>query len=197
MYKRQLADAAFNFYTLEIPTELSEYLRQHLHELTLFLDTNFLFGILDLHYNTQVTVSYNLLQAINRYKLPFKLRFHSETKKEMYTTICYYGDILRSRDWSTSLSRAASTSCNLSGIEQKFHERNAKYKIDVEEFLRPYEHFDSFLAEKNIKIFRPDIKRPESQNDLFHEYKDFLDNNRRGDKPVSYTHLDVYKRQLQ
>lgn len=182
-YITQLADAAFNFYTLEIPTELSEHLRQHLHELTLFLDTNFLFGILDLHHNTQVTVSCNLLQAINRYKLPFKLRFHSETKKEMYTTICYYGDILRSRDWSTSLSRAASTSCNLSGIEQKFHERNAKYKIDVEEFLRPYEHFDSFLAEKNIKIFRPDIQRPESQNDLFHEYKDFLDNNRRGDKP--------------
>lgn len=152
-YITQLADAAFNFYTLEIPTELSEYLRQHLHELTLFLDTNFLFGILDLHYNTQVTVSYNLLQAINRYKLPFKLRFHSETKKEMYTTICYYGDILRSRDWSTSLSRAASTSCNLSGIEQKFHERNAKYKIDVEEFLRPYEHFDSFLAEKILRYF--------------------------------------------
>lgn len=182
-YITQLADAAFNFYTLEIPTELSANLRQHLQELTLFLDTNFLFGILNLHYNTQVAVSCNLLQAINRYNLPFKLRFHSETKKEMYTTVCYYGDILRSRDWSTSLSRAAYNSSCLSGIEQKFHEQNARYKIDVEEFLRPYEHFDSLLAQKNIKIFRSDTQRTESQIDIFHDYKDFLDRNGRGDKP--------------
>lgn len=40
-YIAQLADAAFNFYTLEVPADLSEHLRQHLHELTLFLDTNF------------------------------------------------------------------------------------------------------------------------------------------------------------
>ncbi len=182
-YITQLADAAFNFYTLEVPTDLSEHLRQQLHELTLFLDTNFLFGILDLHYSTQVQISHDLLQAINKHKLPFKLRFHTETQKEISKTISYYGDILRSRAWTHSLSRAAFTSRNLSGIEQKFHERNAAGLIDVDEFLRPYEHFECLLAKKDIKIYRPHSERSDAQNDLFHEYREFLERNGRGDKP--------------
>ena len=182
-YIAQLADAAFNFYTLEVSADLSECLRHKLCELTLFLDTNFLFGILDLHYNTQVQVSHDLLRAITEHNLPFKLRFHEETQKEMASTISHYGDILRSRVWTPSLSRAASTSRNLPGIEQKYHERNAAGLIDVDEFVRTYEHFDSLLAEKNIKIFRPHAHRADSQNDIFHEYKAFLARNGRGDKP--------------
>lgn len=182
-YIAQLADAAFNFYTLEVPADLSEHLRQQLHQLTLFLDTNFLFGILDLHYNTQVQVSHDLMRAISEHKFPFKLRFHEETQKEISNTISHYGDILRSRAWTRSLSRAASTCRNLSGIEQKFHERNAGGLIDIDEFLRPYEHFDNLLHKKDIKIYRPHSKRPDAQNDLFHEYQEFLERNGRGDKP--------------
>jgi hypothetical protein len=190
-YIAQLADAAFNFYTLEVPADLSEHLRQQLHELTLFLDTNFLFGILDLHYNTQVQVSHDLMRAISEHKLPFKLRFHEETQKEISNTISHYGNILRSRAWTNSLSRAASTSRNLSGIEQKFHERNASGLIDVDEFLRPYEHVDSLLAKKDIRIYRPHSERPNDQNDLFHEYREFLDKNGRGDKPYETVMHDV------
>jgi hypothetical protein len=181
-YIAQLADAAFNFYTLEVPADLSEQLRQQLHELTLFLDTNFLFGILDLHHNTQVQVSHDLLRAISIHRLPFKLRFHEATQKEMLSTISYYGGVLRSRAWSRSLSRAAAASRNLSGIEQKFHERNAGGLLDVDEFLRTYEHFDSLLIEKDIKVFRPHTERPDAQNDIFHEYQAFLKRNGRGDK---------------
>lgn len=182
-YIAQLADAAFNFYTLEVPADLSENLRQQLHELTLFLDTNFLFGILDLHYNTQVQVSRDLLRAIREHKLPFKLRFHEQTQKEMSSTISHYGSILRSRAWTRSLSRAASTSRNLSGIEQKYHKRNSAGLIDVDEFLRIYEHFDTILAKQDIKVFRPYAERLEAQDDLFHEYQSFLEKNGRGDKP--------------
>jgi hypothetical protein len=181
-YIAQLADAAFNLYTLEVPSDLAEHLREQLHELTLFLDTNFLFGILDLHYGTQVDISHDLLRAINKHKLPFKLRFHTETQREMSSTIRHYGSILRSRQWTRSLSRAASTSRSLSGIEQKFHERNAVEQIDVDEFLRAYEHFDTMLATKEIKVFRPHSERPEAQNELFHEYQRFLTDNGRGDK---------------
>ncbi|RLL81547.1 cell envelope integrity protein TolA [Mesotoga sp. BH458_6_3_2_1] len=190
-YIAQLADAAFNFYTLEVPADLSEHLRKELRELTLFLDTNFLFGILDLHYNTQVQVSHDLMRAISEHKLPFKLRFHEETQKEISNTISHYGSILRSRPWTNSLSRAASTSRNLSGIEQKFHERNAAGPIDVDEFLRPFEHVDSLLATKDIKIYRPHSERPNDQNDLFHEYREFLDKNGRGDKPYETVMHDV------
>lgn len=181
-YIAQLADGAFNFFTLEVPADLSTQLRQQLRELVLFLDTNFLFGILDLHFNTQVQVSHDLIRAIREHKLPFKLRFHEATHKEMVSTISHYGSVLRSRPWTRSLSRAASNSGNLSGIEQKFHERNAEGLIDVDEFLRPYEHFDNLFEEKGIKIYRPNADRPDAQNELYHDYRKFLDANRREDK---------------
>lgn len=181
-YVAQLADGAFNFYTLEVPAELADSLRANLNELTLFLDTNFLFGILDLHYNSQVDVSHDLLRAILKHKMPFKLRYHEATGKEMSNTIDHYGTLLRSRVWTSTLSRAASQTRNLSGIEQKFHERNAVRSIDAVEFLRPYEHFDQLLAEKNIKIFRPSKNEEQARIDLYHEYQEFLTSHRRGDK---------------
>ncbi|WP_257306513.1 hypothetical protein [Geothrix campi] len=182
-YIAQIADGAFNFYTLEVPDDLSQQLRQQLHDLTLFLDTNFLFGILDLHYNTQVQVSHDLLNAISKHHLPFKLRFHIDTGKEMANTIAHYGAILRSRTWTRSLSRAASVSRNLSGIEQKFHEENSTNSIDVDEFLRHFEHFDHLLQEMNIKPFRPHEERMEARSTLFHDYQDFLRAHGRTEKP--------------
>ena len=181
-YIAQLADGAFSFYTLEVPADLSKQLCQNLHELTLFLDTNFLFGILDLHYNMQVQVSHDLVRAIVANRLPFKLRYHEETQKEMANTIAYYGGILRSSTWSRSLSRVAASTRNLSGIEQKFHQSNASGLIDVNEFLRTYEHFDLLLAEKDITVFRPNEERSDAQNDLFHDYQSFLEKHGRGDK---------------
>ena len=182
-YVAQLADGAFSFYTLEVPQELSKELRSQLHELTLFLDTNFLFGILDLHYNSQVQVSHDLLRAITSQKFPFKLRYHEKTAIEMTRTITNYGAALKSRQWTGSLSRAASQSKNISGIEQKFHERNVLHSIDVDEFLRPYEHFDKILEAKNINIYKPaKDDREQARTDLYYEYKEFLKSNNRDDK---------------
>jgi hypothetical protein len=184
LYITQLADGAFNFFTLEVPADLAEKFRQQLQHLILFLDTNFLFGILDLHYNPQVQVSHELLRAIKKHNLPFSLRYHKATQKEMANTISYYGEILRSRVWTQSLSSAAAKSRNLSGIEQKFHKLNSVELIDVNEFLRPYEHFDNLLtADKDIKIFRPHTERPDAQEELFQEYQEFLKKNGRSDKP--------------
>ena len=182
IYITQLADGAFNYYTLGIPTDLSKLLRQNLEAITLFLDTNFLFGILDLHYNTQVQVSHDLLRSISEHKLPFKLCYHVATQREMNNTIGYYSSMLRPYDWSISLSRAAIMSLNISGIEQKFHQLNAQGLVDVDEFLRPYEHLDYMLKEKKIKVFRPIEDRISARTDLYHDYQLFLENNNRGDK---------------
>lgn len=182
VYVSQLADGAFSFYTLQIPDELGERLRKGLSDLTVFLDTNFVFGILDLHHNSQVEVSLELLRAIKAHNLPFKLRYHEATAKELRNTIGWYGGILRSRDWKPSLSRAAAASHNLSGIEQKFHESNSGQKIDVDEFLRTYEHYDVILKEKDIHIYRTADERAEQQNSLYQEYKTFLEKVKRSDK---------------
>jgi hypothetical protein len=57
MFVVQLADGAFSFYSLSAPPEVSARLQSKLEELTLFLDTNFLFGILGLHVLVAMTAS--------------------------------------------------------------------------------------------------------------------------------------------
>src|SRR5208282_460754 len=102
-------------------------------------DTNFLFGILDLHVHPQVEVSTELLKAIKKHHLPFVLQYHSATEREMLSTIDHYAATLKERRWNQSLSRAALTSPFVSGIELKYHQLNAEKKIDPDVFLQPFE----------------------------------------------------------
>ncbi len=181
-YITQLADGAFSYFTLEIAPDLAKEFRQKLQPLTLFLDTNFLFGILDLHHNPQVEVSHDLLRAIRSHKLPFQLRYHEATEKEMRATINHYASVLKSHRWSASLSRAAVRSRSLSGIEQQFHERNAVRTVDVVEFLRTFVHFDESLREQGIQIYRPSEERMTEQSSIYADYDQFLKTNGKVEK---------------
>jgi len=174
-YIGQLADGAFNYFALTVAPDVSKQFLKRLNPLTLFLDTNFLFGILGLHVNPQVAVSNELLNAIKKHGLPFNLRYHQATEKEMFSTISHYSSILHTREWSQPISRAALTSNSLSGIEQKYHRLNAENSIDVESFLKPYEHVDVLLKDKEISIHRKEENRVYEETDLFHEYKKFLE----------------------
>ncbi len=187
----QLADSAFNFFSLEIPADAAARFRSTLSELTLFLDTNFMFGILDLHYNSQVEVSLELIRAIRIHKLPIRLRYHEATHIEMGSTIGHIADHLRAHRWSQKLSRAATKAYNLSGIEQKFHENNALHPISADDFLKPFLHFDVLLGEQDIAIYRPSAPRMEERVNLYHEYKSFLDKCGKSDKPYETVQHDA------
>jgi hypothetical protein len=190
-YIIQLADGAFNFYTLGVAPDLAARLRSKLSPLTLFLDTNFLFGILNLHHNSHTEVSLELLRAVDNHKIPFKLRYHEATLQEMKHTIALYAGILRARSWSRALSRAVTKAGNLSGIEAKYHEKNAEGPADVNEFLRPFEHFDVLLKDKGIEIYRTSDKRLQERTDLYHDYQEWLTKHNRGDKPYETVQHDA------
>lgn len=185
-YIGQLADGAFNYFSLTVAPDVAEKFREKLSPLTLFLDTNFLFGILDLHVSAHVAVSNELLKSIEKYKLPFKLRYHQATEKEMLSTIDYYSFVLRERYWSQALSRAAVKSKNISGIELKYHQLNAETGIDVEIFLKPYKHVDILLKDKNISIYQKEEDRTNEITDLILEYQEFLESKK---KPKPYEAL--------
>jgi hypothetical protein len=189
-YITQLADGAFNFYTLEVAPEVTKLLRSKLSSMILFLDTNFLFGILGLHNNLQVEVSHELLRAVKEYKLPFDLRYHEETADEIRATILHYGGNLGSQHWSSALSRAAITARSLSGIELKYHEQNARSSIDPKDFLRPYEHFDVLLKDRGIRVYNPREDRRQACIDLYQDYNKFLVDKHR-DKPYKTVYHDA------
>lgn len=82
-YITQLADGVFYYFALAIAPEASLQLRKNLNPLTLFLDTNFLFGILNLHVHPSVEVSNNLLNAVKKYNLPFTLGYLESKKRRL------------------------------------------------------------------------------------------------------------------
>jgi len=151
---------------LTVEPGVARHFHKKLSPLTLFFDTNFLFQICNF-YGTgpQKDASYELLRIVQRHKFPFKLRYHQATRQEMRSTIDHYGAILRSGQ-----SRSIPTS-----LELVFHELNARTGIDVDTFLKPYEHFDVFLTDKNILIHRMQAQRRSEHTPLLQEYRRFLE----------------------
>ncbi len=170
----ECADGAANFFSLAVSPDVAKQFREKLNPITLFCDTNFLFGILDLHVHPLVEVSNRLLDVIDSHKLPLKMRYHAATLRELQTSISHYADILRKNSWSRALSRAATTSRSITGIEQKYHQKNSETGIDVDTFLQPYQHVDVLLKDHNIVIFRPSNDRLIERATLEAEYGQFL-----------------------
>lgn len=186
-YISQLADGAFSYYSLMIPEETSQQFKKNLSPLLLFLDTNFLYGILDLTVSPQVAVSNELIGAITKHQLPFKLHRHPKTVRELQGSIDHYASYLSTLTWSRSISRAASKSRLISGVEQKYHQVYAETNLDVESFFKQYRHIDVLLDQKNIETFPPSGNHLEEISDLTAQYDDFL---RGWGKEKSYTRRD-------
>ena len=71
-YIEQLEDGVFNYFSLMVDPEVAIRLQKKLSQLTLFLDTNFLFDIPGVHEKTYyVEISNELLDIINKHRLPF------------------------------------------------------------------------------------------------------------------------------
>ncbi len=191
-YVASLADAAFNYFSLAVAPEVSEKLRGKLNNLTLFLDTNFLFGILNLHVNSQVDVSSELMDAIKRFKLPFRLRYHEATVREMSNTLHFFGRELAKQKWPQKISRAIVTSGALSGMELRYHSKNAEQPISVGDFLAPFEHWQILLDDKEIKVYNTDSSQARllARADLEAEYTDYLKSVHR-EKPIEAVQHDM------
>lgn len=152
-YISSLADAAFNYYSLAVAPEVSERLRGSLSKLTLFLDTNFLFGLLKLHVNSQVDVSAELVHSIRRFQLPFRLRYHEATVREVGNTLHHFKESLSKKNWNQSISRAIVSSGALSGVEFGYHSRNAEANVTVDDFFAPFEHWRILLKDTSIDVY--------------------------------------------
>ena len=174
-YISQLADGAFIYFNLTIPPEIATNFQDKLNHLSIFLDTNFLFGILGIDVGPQVAVSNELIRVINNYSLPFRLLTHERTIEELVTSINSKERELKSRNWSKSISRAAAQSRYLSGVELMYHQRYAESGIDVESFFAPYKHPDLLIKEKGIEIYSNHETDRHEVHLLIAEYQDFLD----------------------
>lgn len=144
----RLADSTVTLLSLTVPPSIAQKLREKLHELDLFLDTNILFGLIGLAEPELVDGSREVASAISENKLPLRLRFHEESGHELRRTFDGLAGNLRSRIWPPAVSAAAARSMKINTLTRLYHERNATSPISADTFLRPYAHLDVLLRER-------------------------------------------------
>ena len=156
MYIEQLEDGVFNYFSLMVDPEIATRLQKHLNKLTIFLDTNFLFNILGIdEHNYYVDISKEIVFNINKYKLPFRLRYHPATEREMRETIALHESELRK-------------------LERTSFHRNGATPLDAESFRKRYEHVEVLLKDKNITVYRSQFQRKDDRTELLEKYRHFL-----------------------
>jgi hypothetical protein len=155
-YIEQLEDGVFNYFSLMVDPEIATRMQKHLNRLTLFLDTNFLFNILDIdEHNYYLEISKEIVLNINKHKLPFRMRFHQATEREMREAIALHATELRKQESTT------------------FH-RNGATPLDAESFRKRYEHVEVLLKDKNVSVYRSQLQRSDERAELLEKYRHFL-----------------------
>lgn len=154
-YIAQHLDATFTIFALSTPAAAAAYVRDQMPPLKLFLDTNFIFELLDLHVSPEQDVSRELVRFINENDLPVSLYYTPRTLREARETLCGIGERLKSRRWSPALSKATLETHTASGVELKYHSLNAEAPLSPTVFMRRYEdHITDLLKEFGVTMYR-------------------------------------------
>lgn len=195
-YLSQLLDGTFSFFALTIDDVTADYLVQGLSPLAVFLDTNFIFGVLRLHVDYFAELSCDVLEMMQGNKFPFTLYYHERTLKELEAALSGAKARLRAAKWPQAISRAAitlsRTNGQLTGIELSYHTLNAERMVDPDIFLSRFDHVERLLQEMGLQLYREPLTRGYSNEqrwELCARYKDYIEKERqRG--PKAYETID-------
>ena len=189
-YLSQLADGVFSYFSLTVSPEAAATLRKGLSPLKLFLDTNFIFGIVKLGEHVWADLSGELVDLAQEKEIPFNLLYHSRTDREVNATIQHYESYLGGRTWGNGLARAAVRSRDVSGVVKQYLEQYLRTGVDARTFFRPFRHVDELLRSKEITEYVPADERQNERANLLHEYREFLETRGRP-KPYNVVEHDA------
>lgn len=186
-YVSQLLDGTFTFFALSVSDATAEFLRGQMPSTRLFLDTNVVLGILELHENPLQEATFELLAFIKQHKLPYRLYYHERTLKELLELVDSASRrLLAQPQFSPDLSRAvnqwADRTTLFSGIERRYHLLNAVQPLDPKVFLSKFQHMEELLADRGVRLYRessPDLDVL-TKGEYVAEFEHFL--NKRGKK---------------
>jgi hypothetical protein len=192
-YVMELTDSTFNFLALGLDEETRASVRAQLPSLTIFVDTNVIYGAIGAHSSSQSASSADLVDVLHGDDFGFSVYYHERTLRELENTIVGIGYRLRASKWSPAMSRARlSVPFGMSSIETRYHEINAEIPTPVDVFLSRYANLPVLLESYGFKMFREasseelDRRRAE----LVAEYRDFEQKKRRRGVDKRYEALD-------
>jgi len=172
-YISQLADATFTSFALLSDDETKKFLNGKFSEMRLFLDTNFIFGILDLHKNNEDSSAKEIIEEIKKNNLPFKLFYHLETLNEFRRTFDSKSVLLKSTKWTKEISRIALEVDNLSPIEELYHKQNIDDEIDPSLFLEKYDQVDKILNSIGLIEYHPRFQTDDEKYQIEKDVDEF------------------------
>jgi hypothetical protein len=195
-YITELVDSTFNFMALGVDRETRSLLAEHLPQLSIFVDTNVILGLLGAHEAPLAAASADFFRIVQGQKFPFRIYCHERTIQELERTIEGIGYKLRQRQWTPQLSRAAlSVPYAISSIEVRFHQLNADTPTSPDIFLSKYESLPALLFEHGLKIYRDNSsagsqEELRSRGELIAEYDAFASENLPPKRKRKYEALD-------
>ena len=174
-YVTQLLDGTFTYFALTTDEVVARYLTERMPSVIIFMDSNFIFGLFDLHDNPLNEVSKELVDCISANEFPFKLYYTAETLDEIERTLFHYGENLKGTSWTQKTSRIALNSRLISGIERRFHTLNAVSPISPDLFLAQFEQISTLLDERGFEVFDEDmVLEQQEQYDILQDYDTYL-----------------------
>jgi hypothetical protein len=196
-YLAGLLDATFTYFAIATDDITSKYLRESLQPLKVFVDTNVLFGVLDLSEDFFAGVARQLVSLVKAGQLPFTFYYHERTLREFSETIQAASSVVCQSRWTQELSRAAVRYGEASGAmrsaELAYHRQNALSRTPPEVFFSKYDHLERLLADQGLRIYRetptddPDATKTKALR--IADYEDFV-KSERPHRPRQYEALD-------
>lgn len=165
-YLSELLNGAFTFFALVSDETVSSYMRVILTPVSVFVDTNFIFGVVELHNYPFNEISKEILSLVEKNDLPLRFLVLDRTLKEYKETLEYYGGIIKRQSWQPAMSRAALTNGHMSSIERKYHELNAESPLDPEIFLTKYRRPEILLKDHGFEFYTLDQKATPEHDEL-------------------------------
>jgi hypothetical protein len=193
-YVTQLLDGTFTYFALTVDEETARFLRENLKPLTIFVDTNFVFGLFDMHDNSLNEVSRELVETVKQNNLPFTFAYHPKTLEEIEQTLFSYGSRLRARrSWSQQTSRIAIKSQSLSGIERRYHQENLRNPVSPDTFLSRLDQMGTLLEDMGFVLYSIENLGIDQQQgiDHAHDYDAYLKQRRGYSKGWSLITHDI------
>ena len=179
-YIAQLTDSVFNFLSINVDEDLRKTLLDGLPALTIFLDSNVIYGLIGAHSQPLAAASHDLLEAIRENDLPFKVYYHEKTLMELQRTIETVGRRLLRSQWTPAVSAGLlAAPRHLSSIEIKYHQQNSRTRTPPNVFLDRYSNIPGLLSDFGLAIYRaPETEEAgQLRHELVAEYEQFAKDN--------------------
>lgn len=153
-YTARLLDCTFTFYAISSDEVVSLYLRSQMKPITVFIDTNFIIGILNPATNQLSVASMELVTLIRDHDIPIRLVYHEATLAELQGVINYSRNILSGQQWPQNVSRAALREINLPAIVDFYHRQNAEAPISAGVFMERFRSPRVLLRNWGFEMYR-------------------------------------------